>query len=225
MNLTNQNSINIFGSNSSLNSVLTQASTELRETIDLTAKFIEPIDNFIDGRFLSKTLDSNPLLLFQVRTVVHLLTTFIGSNMFMFLQKLIIHDEKTRTNPNITYEQVFTDISNQIFGLKEYILSDSLDANKLSFGLVKISMGFATTSFDLPNDKSFESIFDRIIELLPLIQKNNQILVENIRSNIIPYYTALYKETLDQLLNFSDSYYRFVKNQNLGILTLKKILT
>jgi hypothetical protein len=142
----------------------------------------------------------------------------------MFLEKLIIHDEKERLKPDSKYSDIYKDISNQTIALKEYILSDTLDANKLTFQIVKLLMGFATTSFDLPSDTTFESIFEEIIQLLPVQIKYNEVIVENIRSNVIPYYSAVYKETLDQLLNFSDSYYRFVKNQNLGILTLKKIL-
>jgi len=216
------NSTNIFGPSNS--SQTAEATTELRKTIDIISKFIEPIDTFIDGRILDKTLDSNPLLLFQVRTTVHLLTTFVGSNMFMFLEKLLIHDEKERSEPESKYDAIYKDISDKMKNLKEYILSDKLDSNKLTFQVVKLLMGFAITSFDLPSDKTFESVFEKIVELLPQSVKTNEALVEKIRSNIIPYYSALYKETLDQLLNFSDSYYRFVKNQNLGILTLKKIL-
>ncbi len=83
-------------------------------------------------------------------------------------------------------------------------------------------MGFETTKADLPLQISFEDIFEKIIIYLPL--KQDDPLIEKIKSNVLPYYSVLYKETLVSLLNFSDSYYRFIKNQHLGILTLDKIL-
>jgi transcription initiation factor TFIIIB Brf1 subunit/transcription initiation factor TFIIB len=49
-------------------------------------------------------------------------------------------------------------------------------------------------------------------------------VIENIRNNVLPYYLLLYKETAQELLNFSDSYYRFIKNSYSGIRTLKKLL-
>lgn len=219
------------GSLSIVNTTLTTQTTKttnpnLISTINRLTKFVEPISEFVDGRLLDKTLESNPMLLFQVRTITHILTTFIGSNMYMFFQKLLVKDYKDRSTSTKTYEQILSDISNNTKDLKEYILTDKLDLNYLTFQFVKQSMGFKVKTIgDLPFEKDFDDIFGKIITLLPFSSNNtDSTILENIKTSVIPYYVGLYKEILDQLLNFSDSYYRFVKNQYQGILTLKKIL-
>ncbi len=195
---------------------------KIKKTINEIDKFIEPISEFVDGRLLTKTLSLNPILLFQVRTIVHLLTSFIGSNMYMFIQKLLIEDKKSRSKTPTNYEPTFRDVTLELKPLKEYILSDNLDTKYLTFAFIKQSMGFEVSKIEETPETSFDDIFEKITKLLPL--KSDDVIVEKIRTNVIPYYTVLYKETLDSLINFSDSYYRFVKNQHLGILTLKKIL-
>ena len=48
-------------------------------------------------------------------------------------------------------------------------------------------------------------------------------LIENIRINIIPYYMSLYRQITESLINFSDSYNRFIKNQYAGLKLFENI--
>ena len=64
--------------------------------------------------------------------------------------------------------------------------------------------------------------FEKIIEKLRLDEKIHENLIINIRTKVIPYYQSLYKEVTIQLFNFSDSYYRFIKNQYAGLLMINK---
>jgi hypothetical protein len=54
--------------------------------------------------------------------------------------------------------------------------------------------------------------------------EEDSILINNIKENILPYYNKLYIETTNQLLNFSDSYYRYIKNQYMGLVLLSKVV-
>jgi hypothetical protein len=202
--------------------------SELKRKINLLTEYMEPISIFIDGRMYENVLSSNPLLLFQVRTIVHILTTFLGSNLIMFIQKLLYNDFKKRM-PSVTSDNIiFKDISNAIVDLKEYVTTDLLEDGYLSYEFIRLMLDFKVTDFDLPRESGMDELFgkivDKIIGKLPLLAdtEENSKLLENIRTNVAPYYQALYKEITIQLLNFSDSYYRFIKNQYAGILMINK---
>ena len=77
-------------------------------------KYMDPISKFIDGRMYTQVLSNNPLLLFQIRTIIHILTTFIGSNMIMFIRRLLFFDYnnildmgKTKDDINNEIDKVF----------------------------------------------------------------------------------------------------------------------
>lgn len=195
---------------------------EFKKTITNIGQFIEPISEFVNGKFLNKTLSLNPMLLFQVRTIVHLLTSFIGSNMYMFIEKLIVQHVKESSEASAGYTDIYNKVTGDLEDLKKYILSDNLDTKYLTFAFVKLSMGFEVTKLEQPIEQSFDDIFSKLLELIP--NNYSELIKNKIKDNVIQYYTAIYKETLDSLLNFSDSYYRFIKNQHLGILTLKNFL-
>ncbi len=195
---------------------------EFKKTITNIGQFIEPISEFVNGKFLNKTLSLNPMLLFQVRTIVHLLTSFIGSNMYMFIEKLLVQHVKESSEASAGYTDIYNKVTGDLEDLKKYILSDNLDTKYLTFAFVKLSMGFEVTKLEQPIEQSFDDIFSKLLELIP--NNYSELIKNKIKDNVIQYYTAIYKETLDSLLNFSDSYYRFIKNQHLGILTLKNFL-
>jgi hypothetical protein len=140
----------------------------------------------------------------------------------MFIQKLLVEDKKSRSQLSVGYDIIYDSVTRKLEPLKEYVLSDNLDTKYLTFAFVKQSMGFEVNKIEEPFEASFEEIFEKVFSLIPL--KSDDAIMEKIKSNVIPYYNVLYKETLDSLINFSDSYYRFIKNQHLGMLTLEKIL-
>jgi hypothetical protein len=53
---------------------------------------------------------------------------------------------------------------------------------------------------------------------------NESNIINNIRQILIPYYITLYQNILTSLLEYSDSYYRFIINSSYGLKIFKKIL-
>jgi hypothetical protein len=195
---------------------------ELNSEISKLIKYMEPISKFIDGRMYSQVLSNNPLLLFQIRTIIHILTTFIGSNMIMFLSRLLFNDYNNILEMGKTRNDINKKINEHMEDVKEYVLSDLLIDGKLSYEFVKLIKPFKIIEYDLPNENNMEEIFEKIIEKLRLDDKIHENLIINIRTKVLPYYQSLYKEVTIQLLNFSDSYYRFIKNQYAGLLMINK---
>ena len=196
----------------------------LKNTISNLVKYMKPISIFIDARLYNNTLTENPLLLFQVRTIVHIITSFIGSHMYLFFEKLIYNEIISRhieTDSVDAYELT----KELLDDLKKYICNDYLENGNLSYDFIRLFMGFSLDG-DAEEDISIDEIFEKIISKI----LNNQIktkftgldenskIIENIKINIIPYYIAIYKEVTQQLLNFSDSYYRYIKNQYTSIM-------
>ena len=196
-------------------------------------KYMEPITKFIDGRFFENILEDNSLLLFQSRTIIHILSTFLGSNMILFLERLLFNELKTRFIGN-NDKEIFLNVHSILEEAKEYICSDLLENGNLSYDFLRVFMNFKLSENDINEDIGIEDIFYKIITKILNGKINNgtlfsgiedkSIIINNIQSNILPYYLALYKEIAQQLLNFSDSYYRYIKNQYLGICMLEKIM-
>jgi ankyrin repeat protein len=208
-----QNNIKILDNNK-----IEEINTEISKLI----KYMEPISKFIDGRMYEQELSSNPLLLFQIRTIIHILTTFIGSNMIMFIRRLLFFDYNNILDMSKTKDDINNEIDKQMEELKEYVLSDLLIDGKLSYDFIKLIKPFKITEYDLPNENSMEDIFEKIIQKLNFKEPMDDKIILNIRTKVLPYYQSLYKEATIQLLNFSDSYYRFIKNQYAGMLMINK---
>ena len=208
--------------------------SELNKKISLLNKYMEPISKFIDGRMYNPILSSNPLLLFQIRTIVHILSTFLGSNLIMFIERLLYKEfeirypDTTPNNPNSKHLLIIQNIQNIVADLKQYVTSDLLVDGYLSYDFVKLIIPFKITDNELPREINMDDIFENILIKLktksPLLDETeeNKFIINNIRTKVIPYYQSLYKEVTIQLLNFSDSYYRFIKNQYAGIIMLNK---
>ena len=195
---------------------------ELNIEISKLIKYMEPISKFIDGRMYEPVLSNNPLLLFQIRTIIHILTTFIGSNMIMFLSRLLFIDYNNILEIGKTNNDINKKINEHMEDVKEYVLSDLLIDGKLSYEFVKLIKPFKIIEYDLPKENNMEEIFEKIIEKLRLDDKIHENLIINIKTKVLPYYQSLYKEVTVQLFNFSDSYYRFIKNQYAGLLMINK---
>jgi ankyrin repeat protein len=187
----------------------------LNENIILLIKYMKPISKFIDGRMYEPVLSTNSLLLFQIRTTIHILTAFIGSNMYLFIKRLLSYYYKKTTDKNINIEQKMEKV-------KDYILSDLLIDGKLSYDFVKLIKPFKIREYDFPKENNMDDIFEKIILKLNLDDIKDDDLIINIRTKLLPYYQSLYKEVTIQLFNFSDSYYRFIKNQYAGLLMINK---
>ena len=87
---------------------------------------------------------------------------------------------------------------------------------------------FKITEYDnSPKETTIDDLFENILKKLRVKSslfaeiEENSFIINNIRTKVIPYYQSLYKEVTIQLLNFSDSYYRFIKNQYSGIVMFK----
>jgi hypothetical protein len=191
-------------------------------------KYMEPISNFIDGRIYDMVLSSNPLLLFQIRTIVHILSTFVGSNLIMFIEKLLFTEFRSRYPNSKTDKEILALVFDATEELTEYVTKDILEDGYLSYEFIRLMIDFKITDDDLPKESNMEEIFDKIVNKIankiPSLgdTAENSIILENIKMNVIPYYQTLYKEVTNQLLSFSDSYYRFIKNQYAGILMINK---
>ena len=218
-----QNNINKLDQNKILN---------IKKQISKLTKYMEPISKFIDGRMYESILSLNPLLLFQVRTIVHILSTFLGSNLIMFIERLLYKEFNIKypvmTTPAAKDNKVIIDIRTILVDLKEYILSDLLIDGNLSYEFVKIMFPFKITEYDnSPKETTIDDLFENILKKLRVKSslfaeiEENSFIINNIRTKVIPYYQSLYKEVTIQLLNFSDSYYRFIKNQYSGIVMFK----
>ena len=105
-----QNNIKILDNNK-----IEEINTEISKLI----KYMEPISKFIDGRMYEQELSSNPLLLFQIRTIIHILTTFIGSNMIMFIRRLLFFDYNNILDMSKTKDDINNEIDKQMEELKE----------------------------------------------------------------------------------------------------------
>ena len=198
-----------------------------KQKINLLKKYMEPISKFIDGRMYENILLSNPLRLFEARTINHILTTYLGSNLIMNIEKLLFYDFKKRLPEDEPDKRILAKIEIALVDLKKYVTTDLLEDGYLSYDFIKIMLNFKITEFDEPveldMDKIFNKISSKIISKISLLEntEENSKLLENIKEIGI-YYQALYKEVVTQLLNFSDSYYRFIKNQYAGILMINK---
>ena len=207
-----------------------------KKNINNMIKYIEPISTFIDYRISDSILTENNILLFQVRTITHILSTVLGTNMILLLEKILFVEFKNKFLDIKDEKIIYNNVRNVMKDVNKYICSDLLEYGNLSFEFLKIHIGFRISYNDMIEDKTIDEIFETIITKL-LAGKINRgnidvfssleektIIIDKIRTNILPYYLILYKETTNQLLNFSDSYYRYIKNQYSMLLLIQKII-
>jgi hypothetical protein len=207
---------------------------DLQCKINKIENYMSSICNFIDIDNNSLILNQNPLLFFQVQTCVHILSGFLGANFYVNLEKIFYDDFKNRyIGPSDEY---YNTVKTVLSKIKKYLLSDDLDDSALSFSFVKINLSLLKTEHDSQETRTLDELFDKIIDLLVnstriengisiaagLLNESN--IINNIRQILIPYYITLYQNILTSLLEYSDSYYRFIINSSYGLKIFKKIL-
>lgn len=192
---------------------------ELIAGANVLDKLYEPISDFIDLMHLPMIIDSNRMLKTQVSILCHILSTVLGANMLIRC-KTMLYDELKRYagyNPG-TIDQTINDITK---GLKKYVTDSQLKTGNLSYDFLKAHMQFKADDEDNyemeSTDKMFLEVLSRL-EILPVhgIDPNSKFMTSMVTS-LGKYYHTLYKETTQTLLAYSDSYYRYIKNQHLGI--------
>ena len=78
------------------------------------------------------------------------------------------------------------------------------------------------TSF-IQTNTLFQNLSKHLIFTNGLIKDNNTKFIKIIDESLSSYYHYLYIETVNSLLDYSDCYYRFIKNQYLGIKFISKL--
>lgn len=176
---------------------------------------LDPISKYIDDRVLPYIYDDNRLLQFQVSTIIHILSSFLGSNIYMLYKRIIEADMKKSSVP--VTDALLDDV---LKDLKKYVLSNDDKSGNLSYDFVKAHMQFLDNDEDNDEIELANTLFVKLPDMLLSIDnynvKSNSIF-EKLKSSVANYYLALYIETTNALLNFSDGYYRLTKNQLLGI--------
>ena len=179
----------------------------------------EPMSEFIDMMHLPLILDSNRLLLTQVRILCHILSTVLGSNMLIRC-KTMLYDELKR------YESYDSDKIDKVINaivsdLKNYVTTPKVEKGYLSYDFLKAHMQFKENDEDDYEMESTDKIFMEILSKLRNLEsrgidmKNK--FMTSMSTSISKYYHVLYKECCQMLLSYSDSYYRYIKNQHLSI--------
>jgi hypothetical protein len=188
----------------------------------LTCKKLEPIVNhiskYIDDRVLPQIYTQNRLLQFQIQAIVHILSTFLGSNIFMLYKRIIEVEIKKTSNDTIND----TDLNKILEPLKHYVLSTEIKKGNLSYDFIKAHMRFMSDDEDKDDEPLTNGFFIELPNKLDQVLLTkfgiaDSKLMEKLKSSVASYYLSLYQETVNALLNFSDGYYRFTKNQILGI--------
>lgn len=195
-------------------------------------KYMKPIYDFIDMKNNSIILSENPLLLFQINTCIHILSSFLGSNLYVNLEKIFYQELKNIKINTDCYETV----KMILHDVRDYILSNDIDDGKLSYSFIKITLMIQKKRDEYEEKRTIDELFEKIIDLIINGTKkenniiitsgimNNSIIIENIKKNIIPYYLILYQNILQSLLDYSDSYYRFILNSYSNIKMFNKII-
>lgn len=182
-------------------------------------KLFQPISEYIDDRMLPLILDNNRMLLTQVRILCHILSTFLGSHLITYCRTLLYKEISTydTNGRKVTYD----DIEKITEPLKLYVCStEDVDGN-LSYDFLKNHMRFKKAEEDEYSNEATNILFMRFgdklkdLESRSLTKKSS--FIESLNISMASYYHTLYKEITNTLLEYSDSYYRFIKNQHLGI--------
>lgn len=182
---------------------------------------IEPMIKNINHRLLPKVYNENQLFKFQVQTYVHILSTFLGSHIFMSFKR-ILDLAVTETKLPITDDN----LNDILEPLKTYVLSTKCEPNNLSYDFIKAHLNFQLDEEEVVEPKKTSDLFANLTSKFDRLDEfalNNNKIISKINSSMGSYYLALYQETLNALLNFSDGYLRFVKNQSLGIKFISKL--
>lgn len=184
-----------------------------------------PISKYIDDRMIPYVYDDNMMFKFVAQSIVHILSSFLGSNMYMLIRRILkIEIDKIRQGETPVTEEQLTKI---LKPLNKYVTNTTCEKGFLSYDFLKAHMIFKKDDEDEDELKPTNKLFDKLTDKLEGlgeygIDKKNKML-EKINISIGRYYLTLYQETTNSLLDFSDGYQRMVKNQLLGIKFIAKL--
>lgn len=193
--------------------------SKLKELCVNFNKLYNPISTFIDARYLPNNVNTNMLLKFQVNAITHILTTLLGSNIYMVFKRLFESEIKQRSVEPIDDNTMKVELDKILKPLKEYLLINEMKSGNLSYDFLKAHMNFKDNSdqdYELPS-VYFANLYKKLDNLEKYNITSNHKIIENIKTVLAQYYLKLYQETSNALINFSDGYYRMIKNQLLGI--------
>lgn len=177
----------------------------------------QPISDNIDERLLPYIYADNELFKFQVQSIVHILSTFLGANMFMLIKRII----KTEIYKSSASDISDSEINIALESFRKYVTVTDCSEGYLSYDFLKAYMNFKRDDEDdfdpITTNKYFDKLSSKIENLEGLGITNDNRIIEKLNISIGKYYLALYTETASALINCLDGYYRLVKNQLLGM--------
>lgn len=182
----------------------------------------KPMITNIDERILPKIYNENELFKFQIQVYVHILSTFLGSHIYMTFKR-ILDLAISKISREVVQESMLDEI---LEPLKLYVLSTDCKAGNLSYDFVRAHLNFQVDEGEYVEPKKTSEMFAGLTLKFTSLDKyglNDSKLINKINISVSAYYLSLYQESLNALLNFSDGYLRFVKNQSLGIKFISKL--
>lgn len=162
------------------------------------------------------------------------LISFVGHNFYIYLLKYIYSYLEKQTpkqsndmNNNKRTNEILKKASESLKEVKEYLTGFGKD--KLTHSFIKVFSNIPETEDENKEEINIKNLFELIhrkITTENLSQGNSEnytSMMNNITDNIIPYYKDIYTITTEELLNFGDSYNRFVINEYYNILLFGKV--
>jgi hypothetical protein len=177
--------------------------------------FYNKIKNYIKElmrflKFINTRFDENKndnYIVFLDKIYVHVLANIIGVNFYLTMEELII---KYYINSDINLMDR-TKIDGILKLLNNLLINNKLDNNNINFLYIKAQIP--------------ESVLkDKIKEILTSILLNNNELINNFETIVLPRYRDLYKITYKYLKMFMSNYHKFIYNQYHGLNILLLLL-
>lgn len=179
---------------------------------------IKPIEQDIDNRIIPNIYELNQLFKFHIQVYVHILSTFLGSHIYMSMKRIVeLAGSKSGTDPSM---------NEVLLPLKQYVLSTDVSEGNLSYDFLRAHLNFQMYEDEYVEPKKTADLFTSLTSKLDALDKyalSNNKIINKIDAGLGPYYLALYQETINALMNYSDGYMRFTKNQILGIKFLSEL--
>jgi hypothetical protein len=194
---------------------------ELVENCKIFGELTAPIMNNVDNRILPEVYSVNELFRFQIKIYIHILSRFLGSHIYMSMKRLL---DMASSKSNIGLTE--NDLNEILVTLKDYVMSTEVKKGKLSYDFLRAHLNFKMDEDEIIEPTKVTDLFSKLTSKLDKLDENKLAenkIISKIDTSLGPYYLSLYQETINALLNYSDGYMRFTKNQLLGIKFLSKL--
>ena len=182
-------------------------------------KFYNKIfENFLKSRNNKLIIENNTSFSFMIRNITSILSFYVGLNFYIYLfqyfhnslDNLIFKkDENKNKIKNIT--------NNILKNIKDYITNEGKEF--FTYKFIKAQLIFKDKEDEDPDDNTIDSLMTELYEKLNKnglnIQDNPEYdnMFNHVKNVIFPYYREIYKICIEQMINFADSYNRYVINE------------